>query len=161
MFIQEEPLNYKLCFELLPLLNASKEEAYEEGSEIREKMKTVKADESNVDFDYYINAYKSGALQVVTLRNEEGELVGHFTVTLGEHPQCLDITVANTSNIHIMKEYRTFKIFNMMLKYTEQLLKEKGVSTLYVGIPFFNIRLCNLFDRMNFERKEVYFGKDL
>lgn len=161
MIIQEEALNYKLCFEILPLLNASKEEAYEEGSTIREKMKSISADDTNIDFDYFISAYKNGALQVVTLRNDENELVGHFTVTIGAHPQCVDVKVANTSNIHIMKDYRSFKIFNKMLKHTEDLLKEKGVSTLYVGIPFFNVRLCNLFDRMNYERKEVYFGKDL
>lgn len=160
MKIQTEKLDFKLCFEILPLLDEAKHYAYSEESLIFKKMITDDKVLTNVDFDFYLWLEKENKLHITTLRNEKNELVGHFTLTISSHAQCKDLIVANTQNVIISEKYRSYKLIKEMFEHTERELKKRGVEVIYLGVDS-QSRINTLFQRLQYKNTEIMYTKEI
>lgn len=160
MKIQTEKLTIPLCFEILPLLDEAKEYAYEKESSLYKKMITDDKVKTNVDFDYYLYMQKHDKLHITTLRNDENELVGHFTLTISNHVQCTDLVVANTQNVIVSEKYRSYSIIKQMFKHTEEELKKIGVEVIYLGVDH-KSRINKLFQKLGYKTHEIIYTKEI
>lgn len=158
MNIQREKFNNELFKELLFLIEEGRKEVYSEiflGEIIDTNyMKT------NVNFSNYEYFEEIGILRVFTLRNEEN-LVGCFICTISEHSHCKDYINADSDYIFISKDYRNFKTFSDLIKFSEEYMIENDkMSSLSFGLPYKDKVKHNLFKRKGFLEHEVVLKKE-
>lgn len=156
-----EKLNQKLYEELLPLFKISVEEVYKPKANqtLYNALELDNIVSSKVNYKYYLEKEQQGLLNICTMRNEKGELVGHFSTILNFHSQVKDLLIATTQNIHVLKEYRGKNSKDFML-FTEEILKKRGVKLLYLAVnPA--LKQEGLLEHMGFSIDEIVYSKGL
>ncbi len=111
----------------------------------------------NPDYDKYYQIEKLGMLHVVTVR-DDGELVGYNINFINAHLHYSDHKYAVNDIIFLSPEYRSGWNAKGMLDFTEECLKELGVSVVTVHMktdhPF-----KSLMERTNFKQQEYIYSK--
>jgi hypothetical protein len=80
----------------------------------------------NVNYDVYLALDKTGALHVVTAR-DNGKLVGYVITIVLPHLHYMDCLTAMNDILMLKKEYRRGTTGIRMLKFSEESLNERGV----------------------------------
>lgn len=157
---QREKLTYKLYEELLPLLKESNEEVYypKENKTLAKSLQLSNINNSSVNYKFFQEKENMGFLNICTMR-EKGKLIGHWSCVLNYHAQSKELLVADTQNIHVLKEYRGLNSIKFM-KFTQEILKKRGVKLLNMAInPQLNQQ--KLMDYLGFSIDEIIYSKGL
>lgn len=158
----QEQLTPKLFEELLPLLDLAKKEVYDikENQALSKSMVLESINNNNVNYNYFYELQKIGMLNICTIRNDKNELVGHWTLNLTFHPQSKNLLIANCQNLFIIKEYRKNNNAIKFIKYTEDVLKKRGVKSIIFGVnPQLNTdRLLKI---LGYSIEEIVLSKEL
>lgn len=157
-----EELNDKLFKELLPLLDLAKKEVYDikDNKALSNSMVLESIENNNVNYFYFLELQKKGMLNICTIRNEKNELVGHWTLNLTFHPQSKNLLIANCQNLFIIKEYRKNNNAINFIKYTEEVLKKRGVKSITFGVnPQLNTD--RLLKMLGYSIEEIVLSKEL
>lgn len=124
---------------------------YEEVAENKEHIKL------NPDFDKYIILEEEGALHVATVRDDD-KLVGYCVSILNIHIHYKDHLFALNDIFYLAPKYRSKGIAKGLLSFTEDDLKEVGVSVTVMHMkcdhPF-----KELVNSLGFKKTEYMFSK--
>lgn len=157
---QRETVSKELYEDMLPLMRASAEEVYSKkgNTVLYNSMELDNIISSKVDYNFYLQKEQQGLLNICTMRDGK-KLAGHWSCLLNYHAQSKDLLIAETQNIHVLKEYRGENSKNFM-KFTEEMLKKRGVKLLYMAInPALNQQ--SLMEYMGFTLDEIVYSKGL
>lgn len=157
-----EDLNDKLFKELLPLLDMAKKEVYDikDNQALSKSMVLNSIDDNNVNYNYFKDLQSKGLLNICTMRNEKNELVGHWTLNLSFHPQSKNLLIAYCQNLFIISEYRKNNNSIRFIKYTEEVLKKRGVKSIFFGVnPMLNTD--RLLKMLGYSIEEIVLSKEL
>jgi GNAT superfamily N-acetyltransferase len=128
---------YKDCIEeLKPLLDMH----YEEIAMYREHI------EFDPDYDLYEKIDENGGLHMVVVR-DEGRIIGYYVSFIHPNPHYKNDLFSVNDILFIHPDYRGRTVAFRMLKFTEEKLKEMGVSvmTLHMKVDFPFEELCIAF----------------
>lgn len=105
------------------------------------------------------NLYKilelQGVLRCYTVRNEEGQLVGYYTVFIQRHFH-YDLSVAMCDTLYVEKGYRLHVM--KFIKYVETQLRESGVEYVVINVkPMRDFR--KMLKRLGYDFVEFSYGK--
>jgi GNAT superfamily N-acetyltransferase len=137
-----------ILHEIKPLL----EDHWEEVAWYKDEIKL------NPSYDKYIQMQEQNALLCMTVRDDEGTLIGYNINFLQYHPHYSDHVYAINDIIFLLPEYRHGNIAFKLLEATEQVLIHLGVSVVTVHMkpahPF-----KTLAEASGFKQQEYVYSK--
>ena len=141
------------------MLKASAEEVYsiKDDKTLYNSLELDNIISSKVNYNFFLTKQQNGLLNICTMRDDD-KLIGHWSCILNHHVQSNDLLIAETQNIHVLKEYRASSI--KFMKYTEDVLKKRNVKLLYLAVNP-QLKQENLLNKMGFSLDEIVYTKGL
>lgn len=88
----------------------------------------------DLDIDAYMSLEDSGVLKVITARDDNGTLVGYCSMLIMPHLHYKNDIFAFNDGIYISPRYRNGFVGIRLLKESERVMKDNGVSVMTVHV---------------------------
>ena len=109
------------------------------------------------DWDKYRNLYNLGILKIITAR-DEGKIVGYSIFFVNAHLHYKSSIYANNDLLYLHPEYRKGSLGIKLIKYSEKVLRDLGVTKILWHIKF-NKDFRLLLHRLGYIDEDVIVGK--
>lgn len=147
MLITTEKLTPSLIEEILPILEVH-----------REELSKYKDMILKPDWDMYYTLQNKEALEVYIVRDEDSNIKGYAVYFLSTNAHYSDFLYAHQDVFYVSQDRRGSRIAYNLIKYSEQKLKEKGVSVIVHHTKTTN-RFGEMLGKLGYGVAEVMYHK--
>jgi len=116
------------------------------------------------DLNPYLEVYflleGQGLLDTITARTDEDEVIGYYICMTSIHHHHADLLVGSQMALYVKKDYRGQGVSGKLLSKAEEVLTERGATSIVVAIPAGKDH-SKAFDKLGYEPMEHSYYKNL